>query len=158
MAIISFTKVSLPYGWLGNMAPFPVVYQDQRWNTSEALFQALRFSDPEIKEIIRAQKSPMAAKMKAKAKGSRHLMVIEPCSPQDVENMRVCLELKFSQHPALRQQLIRTGIYDLVEDIGNRRGARHLFWGAHRQNDEWIGTNTMGKLLMELREKLKNEL
>ena len=156
MAVISFTKVDLPYGWLGNMAAFPIDYQSEHWNTSEALFQAMRFENEEIRQIIRSQASPMAAKMKAK--GSKHLMVIEPCSPQDVENMRVCLELKFSQHPAIRQQLIRTGDHDLVEDIGNRRGARHLFWGAHRQNDEWIGTNTMGKLLMELREKLKSEL
>ena len=156
MAVISFTKVNLPYGWLGNMAAFPIDYQSEHWNTSEALFQAMRFENQEIKQIIRAQASPMTAKMKAKK--SKEQMVIEPCSPQDVENMRVCLELKFSQHPAIRQQLIRTGDHDLVEDIGKRRGARHLFWGAHRQNDQWIGTDTMGKLLMELREKLQNDL
>ena len=156
MPVISFTKVNLPYGWLGNMAPFPINYQDEHWNTSEALFQAMRFEDEEIRQIIRAQRSPMAAKMKAK--GSRNLMVVEPCSPQDVENMRVCLELKFSQHPNLRQQLLQTGNNELVEDIGSRRGARHLFWGAHLQGDAWIGTNTMGILLMELREKLQNEL
>lgn len=156
MPVISFTKVNLPFGWLGNMAAFPINYQNEHWNTSEALFQAMRFEDQEIRRIIRSQASPMAAKMKAK--GSKHLMVVEPCSPQDVENMSVCLELKFSQHPAIRQQLIRTGDHDLVEDIGNRRGARHLFWGAHRQDDEWIGINTMGRLLMELREILQNEL
>jgi ribA/ribD-fused uncharacterized protein len=156
MAVISFTKVNLPYGWLGNMAAFPIDYQSEHWNTSEALFQAMRFENQEIKQIIRAQASPMTAKMKAKK--SKEQMAIEPCSPQDVENMRVCLELKFSQHPAIRQQLIRTGDHDLVEDIGKRRGARHLFWGAHRLNNQWIGTNTMGKLLMELREKLQNEL
>ena len=156
MAVISFTKVNLPYGWLGNMAAFPIDYQSEHWNTSEALFQAMRFENQEIKQIIRAQASPMTAKMKAKK--AKEQMVIEPCSPQDVENMRVCLELKFSQHPAIRQQLIRTGDHDLVEDIGKRRGARHLFWGAHRLNNQWIGTNTMGKLLMELREKLQNDL
>lgn len=154
MAVISFTKVKLPYGWLGNMAPYPIVYQNERWRTSEALFQALRFEDPAIKQLIRAQASPMAAKMMAK--GEKENMIVVPCSPQDVENMRLCLELKFSQHPAILQQLIRTGDHDLVEDIGKRRGARHLFWGAHRQGDEWIGTNTMGKLLMELREKLNS--
>ena len=72
--------------------------------------------------------------------------------------MRVSLELKFSQHPNLRQQLLQTGNNELVEDIGSRRGARHLFWGAHLQGDVWIGTNTMGILLMELREKLKKDL
>ena len=154
MPVISFTKVNLPYGWLGNMAPYPIVYQNERWRTSEALFQALRFEDPAIKQLIQVQASPMAAKMMAK--GENENMIVVPCSPQDVENMRLCLELKFSQHPAIRQQLILTGDHVLVEDIGKRRGARHLFWGAHRQGDEWIGTNTMGILLMELREKLNS--
>ena len=155
MAIISFTKVSLPYGWLGNMSPFPIVYQNERWNTSEALFQALRFSDPEIKLIIRAQKSPMAAKMKAKA-AARH-MVIAPCSEEDVDNMRTCLKLKFSQNSEICQLLLRTGEHFIIEDIGARRGSRHLFWGAHRQGTEWIGKNMMGQLLMELRANLQEE-
>ena len=25
--VIAFTKVALPYGWLGNMAPFPVKHE-----------------------------------------------------------------------------------------------------------------------------------
>jgi hypothetical protein len=70
----------------------------------------------------------MAAKMKAK--GSKHLMVAEPCSPQDVDNMRMCLELKFSQYPKLRLQLLETGDHEVVEDIGSIRGARHLLWGG----------------------------
>lgn len=33
MNIITFTKVKLPYGWLGNMAPFPLSI-DGGWRTS----------------------------------------------------------------------------------------------------------------------------
>ena len=44
MAIISFSKVALPYGWLGNMAPYPIIYEGKRWRTIEALFQSLRFN------------------------------------------------------------------------------------------------------------------
>ena len=97
----------------------------------------------------------MAAKMKAKA-AEQH-MVITPCSEADVENMRMRLKLKFSQNSEIRQLLLRTGEHQIVEDIGARRGARHLFWGAHRQGMEWIGKNMMGQLLMELRAKMKNE-
>ena len=46
---ISFTKVSLPFGWLGNMSPFPILYEGKEWKTTEALFQALRFDDESIK-------------------------------------------------------------------------------------------------------------
>jgi len=64
--MIKFTKVSLPFGWLCNMAPFPVMYNEKKWLTIEALFQALRFEDEKIIEEIRLEKSPMGAKMKAK--------------------------------------------------------------------------------------------
>jgi predicted NAD-dependent protein-ADP-ribosyltransferase YbiA (DUF1768 family) len=39
---IWFTKVNLPYGWLGNMAPYPVLHDGCSWLTTEALFQAMR--------------------------------------------------------------------------------------------------------------------
>ena len=156
MPVISFTNVNSPYGWLGNMSAFPIDYKNERWRTSEALFQAMRFEDEEIRQNIRAQRSPMAAKMRAK--GSNHLMIVEPCSQQDLENMRICLDLKFSQHPGLRRQLIQTGNDTLVEDVSKRPTARSLFWGMQYINNEWVGTNTLGLLLMELREKLQNEL
>jgi predicted NAD-dependent protein-ADP-ribosyltransferase YbiA (DUF1768 family) len=41
----------------------------------------------------------------------------------------------------------------IVEDIGNRKGERHLLWGARLVNDEWEGQNTMGRILMELRDE-----
>jgi predicted NAD-dependent protein-ADP-ribosyltransferase YbiA (DUF1768 family) len=46
--VIGFTKVDLPYGWMGNMAAYPLKYENKVWLTSEALFQALRFDDIEI--------------------------------------------------------------------------------------------------------------
>ncbi len=158
MPVISFTNVNSPYGWLGNMSAFPIDYQNERWRTSEALFQAMRFEDPEIRRIIRAQTSPIAAKRKAKRLDIRHLMIVDPCSQQDLENMRICLDLKFSQHPGLRRQLIQTGNDTLVEDVSKRPTARSLFWGMEYINNEWVGTNTLGLLLMELRERLQNEL
>lgn len=150
MSFISFTKVDLPYGWLGNMSPFSIEYLDKTWKTSEALFQALRFEDKNIQELIRTQKSPMAAKMKAKA--NRNNYFVQPMSNQDVTNMRLCLRLKFDQHEILREKLIKTASHIIVEDIGKRRGIRHEFWGAYRNSEnQWIGQNKLGLLLMELR-------
>ena len=155
MAVINFTKVDLPYGWLGNMAPYPIQLNGQVWRTSEALFQALRFDNLEIREVIRDQKSPMSAKMKAKP--YKEQMVVAPCSPQDLDNMRLCIRLKFDQHSALKEKLMKTADHEIIEDIGARAGARHLFWGAKRINGLWQGENNMGKLLMELRESYKLE-
>jgi hypothetical protein len=148
--IITFTGVHLPWGFLGNMAPYPISYQGQVWRTSEALFQALRFDDPEIRSLIRAEKSPMAAKMKAKS--FRDRMVVLPMSDADVQNMREVLGLKFDAHPEIRKKLIASGNHLLVEDVEKRNGERHLFWGMKKVNGEWIGNNMLGKLLMELRQ------
>lgn len=147
---IGFTKVALPYGWLGNMSPHPVEMNGVLWKTTEALFQALRFNDDKIREAIRAQKSPFSAKLVAKA--NRSAMQVVPCSVQDVENMRRCLLLKIEQHPELMVELRKTDKAILFEDVSSRgdRGS-NLFWGAKLVNEKLVGENTLGKLWMELR-------
>ena len=150
--MIKFTKVSLPYGWLGNMAPFPVMYKGKKWLTIEALFQALRFEDEKIIEEIRLEKSPMGSKMKAKK--NKLLYVIEPMSEKDLENMRMCVRLKLEQHPKLVGQLLATNDQLICEDIGKRNGERHKFWGAKEINGVWVGENMMGKIWMELRNNI----
>jgi ribA/ribD-fused uncharacterized protein len=151
--VIEFTKVDLPWGWLGNMFASPIKYKDKEWKTSEALFQALRFEDEEIRELIRGEKSPMGAKMKAK--GNKNKMLIEPMSEKDIENMKMVVRLKFDQNPVLKSKLKVSGEHVIVENIGERNGARHLFWGMKKINGEWVGNNMMGKILMELREEFK---
>lgn len=154
MAYISFTKTDLPYGWLGNMFAAPITYQGQVWRTSEALFQSLRFDDPEIREIIRGKASPLVAKNICKRKEYLAKRVVEPMSDQDVENMRLCLHLKFDQHPDLREKLLKTGDHIIFEDVSARPRARHKFWGAVNTNGQLDGQNILGKLLMELRREL----
>ena len=140
-------KVSEPFGWLGNMSPYPVVYNGETYRTTEALFQALRFEDAEIVQLIREQKSPMAAKMMAKKHKTKR--VLEPLCPQDLDNMRLCLRLKIEQHPDLRDQLVATRPEEIIEDCTKR--PRGLFWGAALKDGQWVGENQLGKMWMELR-------
>ena len=147
--VIEFTKVDLPYGWLGNMYGSPIHYNGKIWKTSEALFQALRFEDEGIRELIRNEKSPMGAKMKAKT--NKDKMVVVPMSEGDVENMRMVVRLKFDQNPVLKSKLKISGDHVIIENIGSRNGERHLFWGMKKVDGEWIGSNVMGKILMEVR-------
>lgn len=44
-----------------------------------------------------------------------------------------------------------SGEHVIIENIGNRNGERHLFWGMKKINNEWVGNNVMGKILMEIR-------
>lgn len=155
IVVIEFTKVDLPYGWLGNMYASEIDYEGKKWRTSEALFQALRYENEEIKEIIRNERSPIAAKMKTKK--FKNEMVIDPMSDRDIENMKMVVKLKFDQHKELKSRLLKTGNHIIVENIEKRPGARHLFWGMKKVNGEWIGENMMGKILMELRDEYKKE-
>ncbi len=149
--VVSFTKVALEYGWLGNMFRSPISEGGEIWLTSEALFQSKRFDNPEIKELIRNEKSPMRAKMKAKK--NQDEMVIVPRSEEDVELMRKVVKMKFDQNPLLKSKLKALKGKVIVEDIGNRKGDRHLFWGAKLVNEEWVGGNWMGTILMDLRDE-----
>ena len=155
MQVIAFTKVRLPYGWLGNMAPYPVIHDDKRYRTTEALFQALRFNAEEIREEIRAEKSPMSAKMRAKRYRDR--MVVEPQSDEDVDNMRAVLRLKLDHHGSLKAKLLGSGEATIIEDCTRRQRGSGLFWGAALIDGEWQGENVLGRLWMELRDELATE-
>jgi ribA/ribD-fused uncharacterized protein len=152
MRIIAFTKVSLPFGWLGNMSPHPIHHLGKTWRTAEALFQALRFTDDKIREAIRGETSPMAAKFVAKRHKDK--MVVAAGSPQDLANMRMVLGLKIEQHPDLARALLATGDALLVEDCTKRRAS---IWGAQCIEENWVGDNLLGKLWMELRHYLATE-
>jgi predicted NAD-dependent protein-ADP-ribosyltransferase YbiA (DUF1768 family) len=159
MKYISFTKVALPYGWLGNMSPYTITYKGEEWRTTEALFQALRFNDPEIQKAIRDEKSPMGAKLKAKGimnrikeSGDLSKIAVTPLSSEDLKNMEMCIELKVSQHSDVLKDLLKTGDLPIYEDV-TARGKRgtNLFWGALIENEEWIGNNHLGKIWEKVR-------
>lgn len=150
--VIAFTKVSLPYGWMGNMSPYPINYSNRVWPTAEALFQALRYKNAKIQDAILQQTSPMTAKMISKSYANKR--VVEPQSQQDLENMEMVLRLKLDQHPELKQELKKTKNKSIIEDSTNRQGGSGLFWGAANQNGNWTGQNMLGKLWMKLRSEL----
>ena len=149
--IISFTKVSLPNGWLSNMSPHAVFHMGRTWRTCEALFQSLRFDDKSIIEEIFAEKSPMAAKMVAKS--NARSMRVAPQSPEDIGNMSQVLRCKIVNHQDLRRMLYDTGTATIVENVSKRPHGSGMFWGAKLLADgSWEGENMLGKLWMELRE------
>lgn len=150
--VIAFTKVALPYGWLGNMSPDVLDVGGLWWLTAEALFQARRFApDDPVREEIRLSRSPMGAKMIAKK--NRERMVIKPQSQEDLDLMFEVMTIKLTQHPRLRRWLAATGDATIIEDCTARPRGSGLFWGAARQVDgSWKGENHLGKLWMRFRE------
>jgi len=144
-----------PFGFLGNMSPHPVTWEGVEWRTTEALFQALRFpKGSEIRELIRAEKSPMSAKMVAKSYGGNPAIV--PGSKEDLQNMVEVVKLKLRAHDDVRQILLDTGKEFIVEDCTKRQRGLGLFWGAALQEGYWVGTNTLGMIWMGLRERMES--
>ena len=150
---VTFTKTRLPNGWLGNMSAFPIMHEGLVYQTAEHLFQVLRFSNPAVREVIRLQRSPMSAKMKAKQYSEQY--VVTPTSPEDLANMRMVLKLKVEQHPELMKLLVDTFPHEIIEDVTNRGlGGRNGFWGAALKDGEWVGQNVLGKMWMSIRDEI----
>ena len=108
----------------------------------------------DIREAIRGQRSPMAAKMIAKK--HKDLMLVEQMSEEDVQNMYFCLTLKIQQHKGLRPKLLATGDLPIIEDCSKRPHGSGPFWGAVWDGKEWKGENRLGKLWMKLRDVLRD--
>lgn len=151
--VISFRKTGEEFGGLSNMAPgFPLRIADVNIRTSEALYQSCRFPHrPEVQRIIVSEISPMTAKMRSKPyrNDSR-----EHWDDIRVPIMKWCLRVKLAQNWAkFGDLLLRTGNKPIVED-----SRKDEFWGAIKDSDgNFKGCNVLGRLLMELREKLKSD-
>lgn len=153
---IRIGRVAEPFGWLGNMSPHPVTSPkrfdaaERRWKTAEALFQATRFSDDDVRDQIFAAASPMHAKMIAKKHVS--VMTTEPRSERDVRVLEAIVGLKIEQHPDLGRMLGETSPRYIVEDCSARPSSSGLFWGAAVAGDgSWRGRNELGKIWMRAR-------
>lgn len=155
---ISFTKIDLPHGWLGNMSRHPLRVPrapgGTLYPTAEHYFQCERFNDPTIRQAILDKSSPMSCKMIAKK--HREHMTIKQYSLEDLDLMRRTIRFKLeNHHPILRDQLLalpEDGI--IIEDATARRGVSAGFWGMRLAGDTWTGQNWLGRLWMELRLEL----
>ena len=151
-------RVRDEFGWMSNMSAHPIRLNGMdapvTWPTAEHLFQATRFLNEEIRELIRVERSPMSAKMVAKVHAQ--FMTRNPRSEEDLDMLRVVLRYKLSQHCDLQRKLLATGTRHIVEDCSRRATESGLFWGACRDPDgTWRGQNMLGCAWMELRKELR---
>ena len=143
------------YGELSNMAGgFPLVIDGVRIATTEALYQASRFPHlPQAQREIIGQHSPMTAKMKSKPYRSN---TRPDWDSVRFKIMRWCLRVKLAQHYEEFGRILRsTKDRQIVE-----QSRKDDYWGAKLQQDDetLIGQNVLGRLLMELRERLSLDI
>lgn len=130
------------YRWLSNFQESPITYKGKDYPTVEHAYQAAKAVDPEQAEAIRVAETPS----KAKKLGGQCVMR-EDWDDVRLQVMEECLRLKF-QIPFLRQRLLDTCSEELVE--GNLWN--DTFWGVCKGK----GANMLGKLLMKIREEIRN--
>ena len=142
------------WGGLSNMAAgYGLLVNGHPFRTSEALYQALRYADDVsedgvlIQELIRQEKSPMAAKMVSK---KYYGLTRDDWDFTRVKVMDWCLRAKLHAHwDKFGELLLATGSLPIVEESHKDR-----FWGAvplKGNNDVLEGENTLGYLLARLR-------
>lgn len=150
--VITFAKTDGHFGALSNMAPgFNLFINEVNIQSSEILYQACRFPlFPNIQEEIIRTQNPMDAK-----KISRKYIQY---SRQDWDTvkfkiMKWCLEIKLIQNfDKFSNTLLSTDDKTIVE-----YSKKDAVWGAILKDDKTtlVGKNALGRLLMELREKVK---
>ena len=147
-------KTKEDFGGLSNMASgYPLLIGGVRILTTEALYHACRFPLlPEVQRDIIGQHSPMTAKMKSKP----HRKHTRPDWDEvRFKIMRWCLRVKLAQnYGEFGRLLLATRNQPIVE-----QSRKDDYWGAKiAEGDETLtGQNVLGRLLMELRERLKQD-
>ena len=155
---VVFRATKDQWGGLSNMAAgYPLIVNGHLFRTSEALYQAFRYSDDKsedgelIQELIRREKSPMAAKMVSK---KYYAFTRDDWDFTRVKIMDWCLRAKLSAHwDNFSALLLSTGDLPIVEESHKDR-----FWGAVAvpgSADHLAGENVLGSLLVRLRENIK---
>jgi ribA/ribD-fused uncharacterized protein len=152
-AIVAFRKTNGAFGGLSNMAPgYPITLCSLTVRTSEALYQACRFPHlPDVQRLILDEVSPMTAKMRSKPYRNQSRADWDEVR---IPIMRWCLRVKLASNWAkFSALLLSTEERPIVED-----SHKDDFWGAKPETETRLeGRNVLGRLLMELREKLRSD-
>ncbi|MGB3723790.1 MAG: NADAR family protein [Pacificimonas sp.] len=140
-----------PYGAFSNLYRREIEFEGNVYATSEHAYQAGKARKEAVREWLMAAPSPSLLAMAAH--GLYYWDVAPGWSKTKFERMRRVLRAKFDQHEDLKDLLLSTGDARLVESATVDNEVNRL-WGEV----DGVGKNTLGIMLMELREELRTEL
>ena len=119
----------------------------QFWPSVEHYFQAMKFEDPAEQEKVRLAKHPEKARRLGR---SRFRKLRKNWSKLRRVVMTRAVYTKCRTHPEVAERLLSTGDAKLVEN-----SQYDYFWGCGRDRR---GHNTYGLVLMDVRNRLREEL
>lgn len=141
--VIKFFRREEAFGYMSNFSSHPVVISNQSWPTSEHFYQAMKFHDPNVRDMICNCSGPGAC---AKMGRDRSLPLRLDWNLVKDAVMRHVILAKFTQHTHLRDGLLSTGDAIIIED-----SPYDSYWGCGRDGK---GKNMLGQTLMWARDIL----
>jgi ribA/ribD-fused uncharacterized protein len=141
---IHFYSTKGDYGPFSNFSAHRLFLKGKTWRTSEHYFQAQKFAGTEHEEELRMVESPMVV---ARMGRSRKRPLRKDWDAVKDDIMREAVMAKFTQNKELKALLLSTGDTTLVEHTAN-----DSYWA---DGGDGTGKNMLGIILMEVREKLK---
>ncbi len=146
MTVINFYHLNEPFGEFSNFARYRIFLKGRTWPTSEHYFQAQKYAGTPREDEIGHAKTPSEAANLGRSR--KHPLRPDWESAKD-DLMREAVYAKFTQHSELRELLLSTGDATLVEHTEN-----DCYWG---DGGDGSGKNMLGRILMEIRERLRQE-
>ena len=130
--------------WLSNMAYVNIEYNGLIYPSTENFYQAMKYKSQLSRNLISTLKPHEAKKY-----SRNNLMTNEKFEERKLDIMLYAQRKKYSQEP-FKSKLLSTG--DCLLEEGNWWGDK--FWGVDIKTRE--GENHLGKIIMQVREELKN--
>ena len=144
-------KVEEEWGIFSNFGHTPIVVEGITFDTSERLFQLMKFKEEAPAKAIYYKKGN--PKMTAKHWEKTHRR--EDWGTMIIDAMKFCLTQKYEQNETFLQELERSKGKIIVEDQTAFTKKNPDAWGVKLQGDNYVGPNLLGRLLMELRDNGK---
>lgn len=150
METIRFYRASeKPYGAFSNLYRREIIFEGERFATSEHAYQAGKARKPAVRQWLMDAPSPALLAMAAH--GLYYWDVAPGWSTTKFDRMREVLRAKFTQHDDLSDLLLSTGSARLIEAATVDNPVNRL-WGEV----DGKGRNMLGLMLMELRAELED--
>ena len=145
--IIKFYRATGKYGFLSNLHKKALVFEGTTFLTAEHAYQAGKFRDEDTRKW--AMEAPKPHLLAILSHGLFSWDIVSNWSKIKVPRMYNVLRAKFSDNE-LKSKLLDTGDSILIENSKS-----DSFWGIGKTGK---GKNTLGKLLVKVREEIKKEV
>jgi ribA/ribD-fused uncharacterized protein len=142
---IKFYKTKEPYGCFANFSRHGIELDGFYWPTTEHYFQAQKFAGTEYFHQVRLAETPRIA---ADLGRNRSFPLRKDWEQVKDDVMRKAVLKKIESFEEIRSLLISTGDEEIIED-----SPIDYYWGC---GSNGTGKNMLGKILMEVREKVKS--